>query len=637
MKHICHKILVSIALSLCLTNTLNAEDVWALVTDISELSIGDTVIIVARNENYAMSTQQNTNNRGRVAIKKDGDFCLVDTVQSSNYELQQFTLKTGKINNTYALYTGDGYLYAASSKDGENWLRTETELSKNSSWEITISPEKTKIVSVGGFDNNEIRHNNSSALFSCYFRTSEQPSIVLYKLIDSKSLKDCTITLSIDGETETHTHRVGRNFTFPSNIHAIEGLEFLGWSTTPMAIGATESVGIIAAGESVNITDSITFYAVYGKKEEVSEPAYIKIENEQTDWSGTYLIVCESQGVVFDGSRSNIDSTLNYKKISISNNKIESNNVTDAMTFTISSITNGYSVRSKSGLYIGNTQDKNLIETSTEKAILNTISYNADNGVYIKGSKKATDYAIRYYYSKNGSRFRYYSYSNSLPIQLYKLNQTSSAYAYYTTCLNIEVTANKYGYSTWYSAVPVSIPEGLKAYYCTIEGETAALHPINGVIPSFTGAILYSEEAAQKQEAKSYTMSYTTGAAPNISGNRLIGFTKDTYVDNGKAHYALNVRDSKVGFYIPQTAEEVEGEKLSPESPFTAKAGKAYLSKDPNETAAAYAIKRIDDTDVISVTTAPSQSDTQIYDLFGRPVELPHKGIYIINGKKVVL
>lgn len=631
MKHICHKILVSIALSLCFTNTLNAEDVWALVTDISELSIGDTVIIVARNENYAMSTQQNTNNRGRIAIKKDGDFCLVDTVQSSNYELQQFILKTGKSNNTYALYTGDGYLYAASSS--ENWLRTETTLSKNSSWEITISPEKTKIVSVGEFDNNEIRHNNSSALFSCYFRTSEQPSIVLYKLIDSKSLKDCTITLSIDGETETHTHRVGRNFTFPSNIHAIEGLEFLGWSTTPMAIGTTESVGIIAAGESVNITDSITFYAVYGKKEEVSEPAYIKIENEQTDWSGTYLIVCESEGVVFDGSRSNIDSTLNYKKISISNNKIESNDETNSITFTISSITNGYSVQSKSGLYIGNTQDKNLIETSTQKAILNTISYNESNGVYIKGSKNATEYAIRYY-SQNGSRFRYYYYSNNLPIQLYKLNQTSSAYVYYTTCSDINVTISRYGYSTWYSAVPVSIPEGLKAYYCSIEGETATLHPINGVIPSFTGAILYSEEAAQKQEAKSYTMSYTNETAPNVSGNRLIGFTKDTYVDNGKAHYALNVRDNKVGFYIPQTAE---GEELSPESPFTAKAGKAYLSKDPNETAAAYAIKRIDDTGITPITIAPSQNDMQIYDLFGRPVELPHKGIYIVNGKKVVL
>lgn len=306
------------------------------------------------------------------------------------------------------------------------------------------------------------------------------------------------------------------------------------------------------------------------------------------------------------------------------------------MCFIIAKEGNGFSIQAANGKYIYNNDGITTDILTSNSPISNVIGYEGEKGVYIYKSGNKSDYVLRY--NQNDGRFRYYSSSNiHLPIQLYKLNQTSSAYAYYTTCLNIEVTANKYGYSTWYSAVPVSIPEGLKAYYCTIEGETAALHPINGVIPSFTGAILYSEEAAQKQEAKSYTMSYTNGATPNISGNRLIGFTKDTYVDNGKAHYALNVRDSKVGFYIPQTAEEVEGEKLSPESPFTAKAGKAYLSKDPNETAAAYAIKRIDDTDIISVTTAPSQSDTQIYDLFGRPVELPHKGIYIVNGKKVIL
>ena len=31
-----------------------------------------------------------------------------------------------------------------------------------------------------------------------------------------------------------------------------------------------------------------------------------------------------------------------------------------------------------------------------------------------------------------------------------------------------------------------------------------------------------------------------------------------------------------------------------------------------------------------------SAGDGRIYDIFGRPVENPTKGIYIINGKKVV-
>lgn len=621
MKHICHKILISIALSLCLTNTLNAEDVWALVTDISELKTGDQVIIAAKNYDYAIGTEADPTNdtrRQAIAIEKNGIYCTI------NESVQVFVINQS--GDYFQFKTLDKYL--ASTSDGDLVIS-----SSSCNWSIAIiETGKATIKSNTVRIRYYIKIENS--YFKCYTEEGQShDDVVIYKLTDPSSLKDCTITLSINGEEETSTHRVGSSITLPSNDHAGEGLEFLGWSTTPMAIGSKEVIDMKRPGETVVITEDVTFYAVYGKAVVNTEPAYIKVQNEQTNWSGTYLIVCESQGVVFDGSLTDIDAAYNYKKISMSNNKIESNNETNAMTFTISSITNGYSVRAKSGLYIGNTQDENLIETSTQKAILNTISYNESNGVYIKGSKNATEYAIRYY-SQNGSRFRYYYYSNNLPIQLYKLNQTSSAYAYYTTCLNIEVTANKYGYSTWYSAVPVSIPEGLKAYYCSIEGETAALHPINGVIPSFTGAILYSEEAAQKQEAKSYTMSYTNETAPNVSGNRLIGFTKDTYVDNGKAHYALNVRDNKVGFYIPQTAE---GEGLSPESPFTAKAGKAYLSKDPNETAAAYAIKRIDDTGITPITIAPSQNDMQIYDLFGRPVELPHKGIYIVNGKKVVL
>lgn len=275
---------------------------------------------------------------------------------------------------------------------------------------------------------------------------------------------------------------------------------------------------------------------------------------------------------------------------------------------------------------------KNQVSTSDNPKV-NFISYNGDNGVYIKGTGKAENYAIRYYKSGSGSRFRYYLYSNSLPIQLYKLNQTSSAYAYYTTSLNIEITANKYGYSTWYSTVPVNIPEGLNAYYCTIkESTTATLHPISGIIPSSTAAILYSSEAATTQSPKTYTLSYTNATTQNVSGNHLIGYTEDTEVNNGVSHYALNVLDGTVGFYVPKTAI---GDNPTPESPFTAKAGKAYLSINPNEASVSYAIRRIDETDINPTIETMPRCEMKIYDLFGRPAKHAGKGIYITNGKKV--
>lgn len=624
-----HRLLIAIAFIFSHISTTYAEPVWALVTDVSELSVGDTVIIVANNANFAMSTEQKTNNRGQIAIKKEGIFCSVETASNNTYDIQKLILRKGKKDNTYAFYTGDGYLFAASDK--ENWLRTETTLSNNSSWEITITEDRTNIVAQGANTNNEMRHNNTYALFSCYNKTSTQPKdIVLYKLTDSDLIKNCTVTLSVDGIENTETLKVGSSYTLPTEVPEVTGLDFVGWSTTPYPIGTTKTPELNNPGETVTIDNTITYYAVYAKKEEVREPTYIKIENEQSDWSGTYLIVCESEGVAFDGSLNDIDVAGNFKSVIISDNNIISNEETNASVFYISKTTDGYSLQSTSGKYLYNTEMKNQVSTSDNPKV-NFISYNGDNGVYIKGTGKAENHAIRYY--KNESRFRYYPYYNNLPIQLYKLNQTSSAYTYYTTSLNIEVTANNYGYSTWYSTVPVNIPEGLNAYYCTIEeSTTATLHPISGIIPSSTAAILYSSEAATTQSPKTYTLSYTNATTQNVSGNHLIGYTEDTEVNNGVSHYALNVLDGTVGFYVPKTAI---GDNPTPKSPFTAKAGKAYLSINPNEASVSYAIRRIDETDINPTIETMPRCEMKIYDLFGRPVKHAGKGIYITNGKKV--
>lgn len=624
-----HRLLIAIAFIFSHICTTYAEPVWTLVTDVSELSVGDTVIIVANNANFAMSTEQKTNNRGQIAIKKEGIFCSVETASNNTYDIQKLILRKGKKDNTYAFYTGDGYLYAASDK--ENWLRTEKTLSDNSSWEITITEEKTKIVAQGKNTNNEMRYNGTSSLFSCYFMTANQPTVVLYKLIDASLIDNFTITLSIDDTEETKTFSKGSSFTLPSEVPEVAGLDFVGWSTTPFPIGTTKTPELNNPGEAVTIDDTITYYAVYAKKEVVREPTYIKVESEPSDWSGTYLIVCESEGVAFNGSLNDIDVANNCKNVYISDNQIVSNAETDAMAFYINTIQDGYSVQSENGIFIGITDGENHIETSPTKAILNIISYNDNNGVYIKGTSSVKNYAIRY--NNKDCRFRYYMYSNNLPIQLYKLNQTSSAYTYYTTSLNIEVTANKYGYSTWYSTVPVNIPEGLNAYYCTIEGSTTAtLHPISGIIPSSTAAILYSSEAATTQSPKTYTLSYTNATTQNVSGNHLIGYTEDTEVNNGVSHYALNVLDDTVGFYVPKTAI---GDNPTPESPFTAKAGKAYLSINPNEASVSYAIRRIDETDINPTIETMPRCEMKIYDIFGRPVKHAGKGIYITNGKKV--
>ena len=99
---------------------------YALVTNAAELKVGNTVVIVATGYDSALSTTQNSNNRGKTAVvKADG------IVTWEGEDVQVLTLEEGTTAGTWAFYTGTGYLCAASSSS--NYLRAETTKSANSS------------------------------------------------------------------------------------------------------------------------------------------------------------------------------------------------------------------------------------------------------------------------------------------------------------------------------------------------------------------------------------------------------------------------------------------------------------------------------------------------------------------------
>lgn len=152
-----------------------SEPKWTLLTDVNDLKADAQIVIVAKNANYAMSTTQNTNNRAQAAVTKDGNFITFGS------DVQILTLKTGKNSGTWALYTGKGYLYAASSS--KNYLKTETTLSTNSSWNISVtSSGVATIKSAGSNTRNWLRYNSSNnpPLFSCY--GSGQADVAIYIL-----------------------------------------------------------------------------------------------------------------------------------------------------------------------------------------------------------------------------------------------------------------------------------------------------------------------------------------------------------------------------------------------------------------------------------------------------------------------
>ena len=193
-----------------------------------------------------------------------------------------------------------------------------------------------------------------------------------------------------------------------------------------------------------------------------------------------------------------------------------------------------------------------------------------------------------------------------------------------------DVPINSYGYATLYLDMPVALPSGAMAYYCTAEDDKVQLLPIERVIPDSVGVVL---EYLPNETCRLIHTTEVNAIEDSIrKTNQLVGFTTETLVEaDGYAYYALNVKDNVLGFYIPQTAVDAEDAA----SGFTAKANKAYLSVPAAQKAQAYVIRRLGgETAVLPVSF---HVDDRIYDLQGRVVTCPSSGIYIRAGKKVVI
>lgn len=179
-----------IKLSLTNDNIQNNTVEYTLVKDVADLTVGSEIIIAAAGENdKALGKTQNTNNRAAVDQEKSANNQII----TPNSNVQILSVAAGKVANTIALSTGDGYLCAASSSN--NYLRTETDLSNNSSWSLSIDGTSgvANIVAQGDNTRNTMQYNSTSAIFACYASAS-QGAVAIYKRSTPDNRQDVTLS-----------------------------------------------------------------------------------------------------------------------------------------------------------------------------------------------------------------------------------------------------------------------------------------------------------------------------------------------------------------------------------------------------------------------------------------------------------
>lgn len=165
------------------------------------------------------------------------------------------------------------------------------------------------------------------------------------------------------------------------------------------------------------------------------------------------------------------------------------------------------------------------------------------------------------------------------------------------------------GYATQYiTSTDVMVPADVKAYTATVAEDALVLNEVSNIA---------AEEAVILEGAEGYYSFMPTTGVSKVAQNALVGVSADT--------------DAPVDSYVLQQQEKVGFYKVVADQQPSVKAGHAYLAVASSVKAflfedAATAIKTVNNT----------ISSKQMFDLSGRQVQNAQKGIYVVNGKKVI-
>ena len=204
-------------------------------------------------------------------------------------------------------------------------------------------------------------------------------------------------------------------------------------------------------------------------------------------------------------------------------------------------------------------------------------------------------------------------------------NGANSASAWYivpVTELEMIIT----GFASICLPFDVQLGEGVKAYAIESTNSTHAILAEKADVPAGEGAIL---------EGNGTVALNLAAATDNWDANMLAGTFVDTYIE-GTA-YVLANGENGVGLYKASLNKNEAGEDVEENGThFKNNANKAYLVVE-GANAPMFSFTRGDEEDTTGIELISNDGELVVYDLTGRRVEKMEKGIYIVNGRKVVI
>lgn len=411
-----------------------------------------------------------------------------------------------------------------------------------------------------------------------------------------------TATFNVNGATTSADYAEGEDIVFPSDPSNIGEKKFVGWTTSAIVSTTDDEPAFVTSAKMG--TSDITYYAVFASQADVAGDATLTIVPGTTNIPTSY-----------DDAAT--DYTLEGKKFTI--HQMYKNGAKLQFKASVGYITNKVAMNNiKSVVITYNSGDSNKnftlkVGDATNPTSGTEITPSISGSVY---TFDCSSYNKSFFVLKNGTNA---GYLDEIAITYEGFVKSYSAYC--TTVpvsANIAVTIAASGFSTIASGYGLDFsnatPAGLEAYVVSSVSTSAVTLASIDEAPASTGVILKGAAGTE--------YSIPVKSAATFDGtNKLKAAVDPTGVDDNTVYIMKGGKFCKVS-----------NMSIVP-------AGKAYLLADDVPASARELNLEFDNetTGVTDVRSKMADVRSDFYDVQGRKVANPTKGLYIVNGKKVVI
>ena len=436
-----------------------------------------------------------------------------------------------------------------------------------------------------------------------------------------------TATLNINGQTSVQDVAEGSAISFPS-ISGLGGLNFLGWTTDPIVGKASVAPAVLVTSANMGNAD-ITYYAVFGKTAiitDVLNRETTEVTNgssSYSNWSGKTA----SSDAIYAGNSAGGNNSI----------QLRSNNNNSGVVTT----TSGGKVKKVTVNWNSNTANDRTLNVYGKNTAYESASDLYDNttqgtliGTIVKGT--STELTISTDYEYIGVR----SASNAMYLSDLSITWNTGGDNEYCTSVTETITINaacndgagNY-YGTYSSSSAFVVPSDLVVSEISVVDGKLYVDSYNtgDVVPANTGVMVAALAGGN------YDVNLSAEAGTSVLGNdNMLKPSGDAGIDAEAMataapsckYYRLTMHNgTTLGFYWGAASGAA----------FDLAANKAYLAVPAGSPAPEFFGFGGDVTGIDAVNGSELKVNGEYYNLAGQRVANPTKGLYIVNGKKVVI